>query len=337
MSNLFGSSFSVAGMSSSTSTHTPNLNSWGSASSSGQLGSSFSDSLSQSRSHYQPGYLMNTPQSSQRVDDIPIVQTKAKLNNVLTRGSASEFGMESMFQSTRQRQTFTDEDAPPRSSVHDIPNEIYADSSPHGLPTKHSTLETSNFGRRHARAPSAAQPSQPTYVIVFGYPPEKYPSIVEYFRSLGNSTEPEPNTEVVNCFRIGYHDPADAMRAVRRNGEVFAGSWMIGAKWAEPAQAEALLGQSLLRASISGLPIENTSSGGAMAVDEPTQSSFSSPTSSVGTPIRLAPSTSAFRKAGAPSKPTTPHSAKPAGSSTPTTATPSKGVLGQVSDLIFGW
>lgn len=43
----------------------------------------------------------NNVQSGQRVDDIPIVQTKAKLNNVLTRGSASEFGMESMFQSTR--------------------------------------------------------------------------------------------------------------------------------------------------------------------------------------------------------------------------------------------
>ncbi|KAF9454478.1 hypothetical protein P691DRAFT_808620 [Macrolepiota fuliginosa MF-IS2] len=277
----------------------------------------------------------NAPQNNQRVDDIPIVQTKAKLNNVLTRGSASEFGMESMFQNTRQRQTFADEDAPPRSSIHDIPNEIYADSSPHGLPTKNSTLDASHLGRRHTRTAPATQTSQPIYVVVFGYPSEKYPSIVEYFKSLGNSTEAEPNTEILNCFRIGYHDAADAVRAVRKNGEVFAGSWMIGAKWAEPAQAEAILGQPLLRSSISGSSMENNSSGGAMAVDEPTQSPFST-TPSVGTPIRLAPSTSAFRKAGAPSKPTTPLPARPTGVPA-TTAPTNRGVLGQVSDLIFGW
>lgn len=55
---------------------------------------------------------------------------------------------------------------------------------------------------------------------------------MEFFKTLGNSTEPEPNTEVLNCFRIGYYDITEAVRAVRKNGEVFAGSWMIGAKWA---------------------------------------------------------------------------------------------------------
>jgi nuclear pore complex protein Nup53 len=55
---------------------------------------------------------------------------------------------------------------------------------------------------------------------------------VEYFKSLGHSTDPDPNTEIVNCFRIGYHDPSDAMRAVRKNGEVLGGSWMVGTKWA---------------------------------------------------------------------------------------------------------
>lgn len=223
-----------------------------------------------------------------------------------------------------------------------------------------STLESSHLGRRHTRPPPVTQSSQPVYVIVFGYPPEKYPSIVEYFKSLGSATEPEPNTEILNCFRIGYHDAADALRAVRKNGEVFAGSWMIGAKWAvsnrhfifrcrsalpycgdlqEPAQVEALLGQPLLRSSISGPSMENNSPGGAMNVDEPMQSPFSSNTPSVGTPIRLAPSTSAFRKAGAPSKPTTPLPVKPMGvPATPTTTpTSNRGVLGQVSDLIFGW
>ena len=53
------SPFTVAGMSSSTSSHnSPNLNAWGSSSTGGPLAQSFGDSLSQSRSHYQSGYLM---------------------------------------------------------------------------------------------------------------------------------------------------------------------------------------------------------------------------------------------------------------------------------------
>ena len=60
-SSMHGSPFSVAGMSSSGSAHhhSPNFGGWGSSSGnpSGSL-TSFSDSLSQSRSQYQPGYLM---------------------------------------------------------------------------------------------------------------------------------------------------------------------------------------------------------------------------------------------------------------------------------------
>lgn len=70
------------------------------------------------------------------------------------------------------------------------------------------------------------------YLIVFGYPPDRYSATAEYFRSLGDTTEPDPNVEVTNCFRIGFHNPAEAMRAVRKNGEVLGGSWMIGVRWA---------------------------------------------------------------------------------------------------------
>jgi hypothetical protein len=62
-SKMQHSQFTVAGMSSSTSSHhSPNLNTWGSTSTSGPLTSTFGDhSLSQSRSHYQSGYLMVSP------------------------------------------------------------------------------------------------------------------------------------------------------------------------------------------------------------------------------------------------------------------------------------
>ena len=70
------------------------------------------------------------------------------------------------------------------------------------------------------------------YVVVFGYPQDRYSVTVEYFKSLGDTTGPDLNTEIMNCFKIGYRDPGDAMRAVRKNGEVLGGSYMVGVKWA---------------------------------------------------------------------------------------------------------
>jgi hypothetical protein len=79
---------------------------------------------------------------------------------------------------------------------------------------------------------SPAITSKTLYVIIFGYPPDKYSVTVEYFRAFGETTEADPNVEISNCFRIGYTNPADAMRAVRKNGDIISGSFMIGVKWA---------------------------------------------------------------------------------------------------------
>jgi len=56
--------------------------------------------------------------------------------------------------------------------------------------------------------------------------------MVEYFKSLGDATEPEPDGYVLNCFKIGYQNTADAMRAIGKNGDVIRGSFMIATKWA---------------------------------------------------------------------------------------------------------
>lgn len=92
------------------------------------------------------------------------------------------------------------------------------------------------FGASSRQAPHAPPHSthrpDPLYIIVFGYPLDKYSVTLEYFQSLGDATEGDPNADIVNCFRIGYYDPGDAMRAVRKNGEVIGGSFMVGAKWA---------------------------------------------------------------------------------------------------------
>ncbi|KAK2467154.1 hypothetical protein APHAL10511_000703 [Amanita phalloides] len=372
--------------------HNPNLGGWGSTSvnPTGSL-TSFSDSLSQSRSQYQPGYLMsasqnlNAQQGSPRSDDAPIVQTKAKLNQGLVRGTTSEFGMDSMFQSTTKRQALADEDAPPMTSVTDIPHEIYVDStssspfqprSPSAL-FKHRLQPGAGVnGTPHPRHQQPTQEQQAIYVIVFGYPQDRYSVTVEYFKSLGDTTEPDVNTEIANCFKIGYRDPGDAMRAVRKSGEVLCGSYIVGVKWADSAQAEALLGSpSLLRSTHvpPDVSLQPATSDTGMAVD-PSAASPHYGTGSFSTAIKLAPSAAAFRKttigsghkAPPPSQPATPSRGwVPSGSgggavptsaprsmrAEPTTAAPlgggvetpakpdvqSRGVLGHVSDLIFGW
>jgi nuclear pore complex protein Nup53 len=91
---------------------------------------------------------------------------------------------------------------------------------------------TFSSSRRPARTSSITHIPQHTFVVVFGYPADKFSVAAEIFKSLGEATDPEKHLEITNCFRIGYVDIGDAMRAVRKNGEVFSGSWMIGAKWA---------------------------------------------------------------------------------------------------------
>ena len=160
-------------------------------------------------------------------------------------------------------------------------------------------------------------------------------------------------------------------------GTLYRSSWLrnlvlisLCRSMQDPAQAEAILGASLtlstaqspefFAASPDGNAAPSSSSNvfgpsppsARMSVDEivprhgtPLRGEPSTPT--VGTPIKLAPSAAAFRRGGG-SAPTT--SAKgasaavqpmqhlvPASASTPSQQSPSKGMLGQVSDLIFGW
>ncbi|GJE91070.1 hypothetical protein PsYK624_072180 [Phanerochaete sordida] len=364
-------------MTSQSAIHSPSLRSGALGSTSSlSVGGSLSDTLTQSRSHYQPGYLLSASQNpatsqSPRYDDVPVVQTKAKMNHTLNGTSAADFGMDSMFESSRHRtrQTFADEDAPPMSSVNDIPDELYdAFASRRGPPTVSldSSARSSFFRPGQSQTPATPKGHTPLtpskkaiYVIVFGYPPDRYSATAEYFRSLGDATEADPNLEITNCFRIGYTNPAEAMRAVRKNGEVLGGSWMVGVKWADASQAETLLGASLrspyasppdastadITMSDSPSPARGFASQSTSANADLALSALHASTSnaSVGTPIRLAPSAAAFKKPAPGSGPSFPL-AKPGAlvGSLPlqpggVQPSPSKTVFGQVSDLIFGW
>lgn len=122
----------------------------------------------------------------------------------------------------------------------------------------------------------------------------------------------------------------------------------------DAAQAEAVLGPALTRStavydSYSNSPPDiQVDTSMTMAVDEGFHNDAASPTHggylhtpSVGTPIKLAPSVSAFRKGGPDSvqrsTPSTASSGSVASRQQLPQHTPSKSVIGQVSDLIFGW
>ena len=123
----------------------------------------------------------------------------------------------------------------------------------------------------------------------------------------------------------------------------------------DPLQAEALLGASLVRSTVNSPEFagpDNTevvgpsqslnfnASSSRMDVDElgPRHAEPATPT--VGTPIKLAPSASAFRRPGT-GAPVTPAALQPTAlapaSASGAQQSPSKGMLGQVSDLLFGW
>ncbi|PCH44291.1 hypothetical protein WOLCODRAFT_123306 [Wolfiporia cocos MD-104 SS10] len=345
------STFTVAGVSNSVASPRLGMSSLG-----GSMGlNAMGDSLSQSRSHYQPGYLLSVsqsgslPQGSQRHEEAPMVQTKAKLNHVLG-GSAAEFGMDSMFESTsrqRHRQPLADEDAPPTNSVNDIVNEVYADTTPLHRSQRGSAFDPSSSRTSLYRSTqftptkpstSSGRPPQTLYVVVFGYPPDKYSSAVEYFCSIGETTEPERNSDLSNCFRLGYLDPAEAMRAVRKNGEILEGSWMVGAKWADPVLAQSVLGTAVVGGPLSSPALRPVTPDAAKGTSGPANMSLirmhaaspATPAHALGNAARLAPAQAAFRTP-------TSGSARSAPNTAGTALSPSKGMLEQVSDLIFGW
>lgn len=146
-----------------------------------------------------------------------------------------------------------DEDAPPMMSVNDIPNEIPSSSSrlAYSSLLASSTLASSHRSQSQQQKQQQPAPTNdPAYIIVYGYPTDKYSVTLEFFLSLSSeysqsantgslgTTKPEPVYDVSNAFKVGYVHHGDAVRALRKNGEVLrggggGGGWMIGVKWAE--------------------------------------------------------------------------------------------------------
>ncbi|EPQ56432.1 hypothetical protein GLOTRDRAFT_120925 [Gloeophyllum trabeum ATCC 11539] len=293
------------------------------------------------RPTYQTGYMLSDPPPGMMAPDtgrgeLPLIPTKAKLSPLLTRGLDHRSNNTSMFASKKD-QLLPDEEGPPTLSVHDIPNEpadpnvvrmrLSQRKYPEDLPStpkpRHSRSQTTS-GTPVGTTPS----SQPLYVIVYGYPPDRYSATVEYFRSLGDTTEADPNAEIVNCFRIGYKKPIDALRAIKKNGDVLSGAWMVGVKWADQAQAEAALGKGVVRHMDHVYQVADQYGGSPDVMDTSSSPNPMDTRPPVGTPLKLAPANAAFK----------PHESQHFNFPIPgQNGSPDKGIVGKVSDLIFGW
>ncbi|KAL5492542.1 hypothetical protein ACEPAI_3989 [Sanghuangporus weigelae] len=313
-------------------------------------GQGLNDALAQSRPQYQPGYLLSLAQSQvlpvagQRHEEPLLIPTRAKTSSTYLRNVPSDFGSDSMFETTsskhRHRET-SDGDGPPTSSVVDLVTEIHQQRQSTRHPV--STSKTNN----RPNSPPTVQ-YQTLFVVVFGYPPTKYSTTVAHFQGIaeGGSTEPDRHGDVENAFKIGYKLPWEAARACKWNGEILSGEggrWMIGVKWLDPVAAEQILGAGARISSLSspGLgaetPVSSTQERTDMIYDQNSQveAPQQTTTRSVGTPIKLVPSSSAFRKA-APglNRKESPFQVPTGADGSPVKA---RGMFGQVSDLIFGW
>ncbi|KZS90835.1 hypothetical protein SISNIDRAFT_177363 [Sistotremastrum niveocremeum HHB9708] len=230
-------------------------------------------------------------------------------------GHASEFGSESLFQRSTRRPVMSDEDAPPTTSVVDIPN---------SLPSMNSSMFPSPFKQ-------AATPPQPSneasntrihYIIVFGFPSAAaYVHVSRLFAGLGETTSPEPAENSGNWFKIGFRKEWEARRAVRRNGELIHGDdgslYMIGVKWADPTQD---LASSSSDPFVSNSQVATTS----RSLIPLSQAQSFSPS----TP--LAPASAAFRR---------PEPPRPASQIKlePLATTGQKSWIGTVGDMILSW
>ncbi|KDN49584.1 hypothetical protein K437DRAFT_255261 [Tilletiaria anomala UBC 951] len=102
-------------------------------------------------------------------------------------------------------------------------------------------------GSSHQTSAAADNPSLRT-ILVFGFPRALEAVITEHFSTLGlvQSTDWVTLSAVSTtdgCLEIVYKDPWAALRAIRRNGEIFAGIAMVGVRWKDDGlQREMIVG-----------------------------------------------------------------------------------------------
>lgn len=186
-------------------------------------------------------------------------------------------------------------------------------------------------------------------MIIFGPPATLHPAVVSHFSALGPIASSFSDPSGGNWLTVTFHSELDARRAIGRNGEVLGGAWMIGVKWADPFhpalnRASPTPGAA---AALSTSPQQKTTTAIAQQQQQPS-TPRNAAAKQIGTPIQLAPASSAFKRL-VPSQAAVATSssggrdralaeaAKGGGAPVSGQARGSGGYLGKLGELVFGF
>lgn len=266
-----------------------------------------------------------------------------------------------------------EEDAPPVASLHEFDGaESCVDQSedcirdPSDRIASHSSRQTAShdptaspFAASGLALPSAhgSTGSDGYAVHVFGFPASATDLVLDFFAQFGEIVSKSPSTEGGNWVTIVYAQAWSAARAARRNGEVLGGVLMIGVKAVDEdglkrALAGAEGGHELAPSASSSAPTPRPSSSN----NNNHNNGGTSTPSGVGRPVNVLGPQAAFKAAPTPTRkgflglggaaaPSTPGNADPHASlfaekskqAALAQQPQQKGVLGKVSDMVFGW
>ncbi|KAK4051152.1 hypothetical protein OIV83_002974 [Microbotryomycetes sp. JL201] len=123
--------------------------------------------------------------------------------------------------SALQRTAEQDDDAPPISSLGDMEG----NDSLGGFNTEPLNQSTSGGAQN-----SNSQSANGYAINVFGFPSSALDLVLEYFAQFGDVVATTPSSEGGNWVTIVYAQAWSAFRAARKNGEVLGGALMIGVK-----------------------------------------------------------------------------------------------------------
>ncbi|KAG9103646.1 hypothetical protein FRC06_009150 [Ceratobasidium sp. 370] len=296
------------------------------------------DSLNQ-EPKYVPGYLLSTTQGKSvagfsNYNNPPLLPEPVARDH----GSAAPFGTGSIYsrpppKSRDRTAPIVDNDAPPTESLLDGSNFNFA-HQPHSS----RSLAVSSAPNTNQTPATLHSHTGGVALTVSGFYPDRAHGVVAQFVAIGDCAPPEMAPEGGNWFRIVYVNPWDAARAVRRDGDIINGDMMIAVRLVDPSQA------SLFSDSLPHPPVAISSSPPEFTPKSPVQSTPGGfPT--LGRAAMLAPATSAFKSTAPVSAQSRPRATAAPGADWGVKSQgeaqeqpqQQQGIMGRVSDLIFGW
>ncbi|GAB1518477.1 hypothetical protein RhiXN_04899 [Rhizoctonia solani] len=301
------------------------------------------DSLNQEQK-YVPGYLLSTTQGKS-VSGFSNFNNPPLLPEPVARdhGQSTQFGTGSLYArpppKARDRTApIVDDDAPPTESLLEGGNFNFSQQhqQAHLQQTLRPTLASTSVSTIGKGAAPTQNHDGAVAVLVSGFYPDRAHSVISQFTAIGESSAPEMPAEGGNWFKITYLNPWDGARALRRDGDIINGDMMISVRLVDPSQAS-MLGETTPRLAITAAPTEPTPKSPALQTSH-------APTA-FGRAATLAPSASAFRSTAPVTAQTRPTAASAPGADWGVRNQQEgaqenqsqSGVMGKLSDMIFGW